>query len=117
MSATKPDPINEHYLSPTVLFCMGVQLITIVFYIYHLFAGTADAFHLSGGYEFGDLSIIAYRGARFFSEESFVRITQMILYLVILSFSLNTVSLFLKKRGIYLFALIQSIAVLVFVTF
>jgi hypothetical protein len=117
MSTAKPDPINEHYLSPTVLFCMGVQLITVVFYGYHLVAGATDAFHLSGGYEFGDLSIIAYRGARFFSEESFVRITQMILYLVILSFALNTVSLLLRKRGIYLFALVQSIAVLVFVSF
>lgn len=117
MSTAKPDPINEHYLSPTVLFCMGVQLITIVFYGYYLFAEITGISFITNGYEFGSLRVIAYRGVRFFSEESFVRITQMILYLIILSFALNSVSLFLKKRSMYLFALVQSIVVLVFVTF
>jgi len=96
---------------------MGIQIIASVFYGYYLIAGFTDSFYFTNGYEFGDLSIVAYRGVRFFSEESFVRITQMILYLIILSFSLNAISLFLKKRGIYLFALIQSITVLMLVTF
>lgn len=117
MTKTKPDPINEHYLLPTLIFCMGIQIIASVFYGYYLITGFTDAFYFTNGYEFGNLSIIAYRGVRFFSEESFVSITQMILILILISIALDIFAVFLKKRSGYILAILQSIVVLLMVTF